>query len=459
MAETGWDLLVVGGGPGGYTAAIYGAKKGLTTALVEKDALGGNCLHRGCIPTKALVETSRLYTSFSDAAAHGIEVEVRGLDWSLALERKDRIVDRLYRGVEFLLKKNKVTILRGQGRVTAPNRVEVDGPDGGTYQARHVILATGSRPVDLPGLEADGVSVLNSNHALGLSKIPRSLVVVGGGVIGCEFASIFAPLGTKVTVVELLDTLLPGADSMVVKEIGRALRKKKVKVHTGERVASLKGRAGELELTLASGTTLQAEKVLVAVGRTPAIDGAVDEAWDVLSPQGEVMVDESCRTRVEGLWAIGDVTGGVMLAHWASHMAIVAVDNITGGCRKIDPTAIPSCVFTTPEAAWVGLTQAQAREKGIVLRTGSFPFRALGRAQTGGAVDGTVEILAEEGSGRVVGFHAVGPHVTDLLAEATLAIRMGLTFEDLEGTIHAHPTYPEALHEAAADVAGMAVHI
>jgi len=246
---------------------------------------------------------------------------------------------------------------------------------------------------------------------------------------------------------------------MVVKEIGRALKKKKVKVHPGERVASLQGRAGELKLTLASGTTLSAEKVLVSVGRTPAIGGAVDEALDVLGPRGEITVDESCRTQVLGLWAIGDVTGGVMLAHWASHMALVAVDNITGGCRRIDPTAVPCGVFTTPEAAWVGLTQAQAIEKGIVLRQGSFPFRALGRAQTGGAVDGTVKILAEEGSGRVVGFHAVGPHVTDLLAEATLAIRMGLTFEDLLGTIHAHPTYAEALHEAAADVAGMAIHI
>ncbi len=449
------DFAIIGGGPGGYTAAIRAAKRGASVVLFEKEGLGGTCLLRGCIPTKSYVETARAFSCVEHAAEHGIDAAVRAFDFGKARDRKNAIVERLGKGVEFLLKKNKVEVVAAAGRLGGSGRVEAGGAE---FEARTVIIAAGSEPAALPGLEADGKTVLNSDHALDLDRVPKSMLIVGGGVIGCEFSSIFSALGCEVTIVEILPRILAGADGMVVKEIERALRKRKVKILVSERIASLAKSGEGATAALASGKTITAEKVLVSVGRKPASAASADPSLGLAGPKGFIAVDEFCRTGRPGVMAIGDVTGGAMLAHRASHMGMVAVDNAMGHERKVC-AAVPSCIFTTPEASWVGLTEDEAAAKGLDFATGSFPFRALGRAQAASEIDGMVKFVCLKDTKRIVGFHAVGAHATDLVAEGTLAVRLGLTAGQIEETIHAHPTFPEAVAEAAADVFGMAVHI
>ncbi len=448
------DFAVLGGGPGGYTAAIRAAKRGASVVLVEKEGVGGTCLLRGCIPTKAYVESSRAYSGIEKASEHGIEARIESFDWGVARKRKDAIVDRLKKGVEFLLRKNKVEVVRAEGRIDGQGRLEAGGT---VFEATTTIVATGSEPMVLPGLAPDGRTVLNSDHALDLAAPPKSLVIVGGGVIGCEFASIFSSMGTDVTIVELLPRILPGADLAVVKEIDKALRKRKVKIHVSEKVDKLDRSGGAVKIVTSSGRELSAEKALVSVGRRPA-GGAVDPALGITGPKGEIRVDAHCMTPRPGIRAIGDVTGGAMLAHRASHMALVAVDHAMGHDRSVSQ-AMPSCLFTTPEAAWVGQSEEEAAAAGADFATGTFPFRALGRAHAASEIDGMVKVVCLRGSNRIIGFHAVGPHATDIVSEGVLAVRLGLTAEQIEETIHAHPTYPEAVAEAAAGVMGLAVHV
>lgn len=455
MADT-VDIVVVGGGPGGYTAAIRAAQRGARVVLFEKDRLGGVCLNRGCIPSKALIETGRVFA----AAAHGAAVGVTlpgapAVDWARAQTRKQAVVDRMMQGVEFLLKKNKVRVVKGQARVEAGFRVAAGAE---AVQAGAVILATGSEPAVIPGLEPDGQSVLDSDGILALETVPASLAVIGGGAIGCEWASLFASLGVKVEVVELLDQLVPGADADAAKELLRGFKKRQIRVHTGTKVESLARGPEGVRLTLSSGKEVTAEKALVSVGRRPALGDAVDPALGLATDRGRVPVDGATATNLKGIHAIGDVTGEILLAHFASHQGLVAAENLTGGSRAVDRGAVPFCVFTEPEVAWVGLTEEAAEKEGIAVCAGTFPFRALGRAHAAEEIWGFVKVVARKDSGTVMGFHAVGPRATDLVAEGTLAVRWGLTLEQLEETIHAHPTFPEAVGEAAADALGMAIH-
>jgi dihydrolipoamide dehydrogenase len=450
------DIAVIGGGPGGYTAAIRAAQKGAGVVLFEHGLLGGVCLNRGCIPSKALIETARTFEAVRGASAHGITVEGPiAVHWEKAQARKTSVVDRLRKGVEFLLKKNKVEVVEATARLAAKDRIEAGGE---TYEAGGVILAMGSKNSVLAGLEPDGRNVLDSDGVLALTEVPASLVVIGGGAIGTEWASLFAALGVKVDVVEIMDQLIPGADPDVSKELLRAFKKRKIGVHLGARVASLERGPGEVKVALEGGRALAAEKVLVSVGRTPDAGETLTAGCGVPTEGGRVPVDQATRTPAARVHAIGDVTGEIMLAHYASHQGLVAAENLTGGDRRVQAHAVPACVFTEPEVAWVGYTPEGAEKAGVEVAVGSFPFRALGRAHAAEEVWGFVKVVAEKATSKVVGFHAVGPRATDLAGEGTLAVRYGLTAHQVEEAIHAHPTFPEAIAEAAGDVFGMAIH-
>ncbi len=454
------DIAVIGGGPGGYTAAIRAAQRGASVVLFERDRLGGVCLNRGCIPSKALLESARRLEQARTSGEHGLRgTENASLDWPAAHARKRAVVERLRKGVAFLLNRNKIVLKTGTARLETAGRVTLRGEaEVETWEAGGVIVATGSRPAVIPGLEPDGETVLGSDDILALESIPASVAVVGGGAIGCEWATLFACGGSRVELVEIMDQLLPGADADVAREIQRGFKKRGIKLHLKTKVASLDRAAGGATLVLSSGKTIRADRVLVSVGRRPAGAEALAEGCGVRIEDGRIPVDVGTRTNVEGVHAIGDVTGEVMLAHYASHQGVVAAENLTGGDLVTNPEAVPACVFCEPEAGWVGRTRAEAEAAGLAVSEGSFPFRALGRAWAAGEVGGLVKVVAEKASGRVLGVHAVGPRATDLVAEGTLAVRHGITAAGLEETIRAHPTFPEAVGEAAGDVMGLAIH-
>ncbi|MHC5035766.1 MAG: dihydrolipoyl dehydrogenase [Planctomycetota bacterium] len=459
MADT-TDIAVIGGGPGGYTAAIRAAQRGARVALFERDRVGGVCLNRGCIPSKALIETARAFHTAKAGNVFGVQVEpAPTLDWAVAQSRKTAVVERLRKGVEFLLKKNKISLYRGQARLEGGNRIVCPGEEGEiAVEAEGIVLAMGSEPIVIPGLEPDGDRVLDSDGVLSLTAVPSSMVVIGGGAIGAEWASLFASLGTQIDVVEIMDQLVPGADPEIAKELLRGFKKRGIRVHLRTKVESLDRGTESVGVQISSGKTLNAEKVLVSVGRRPGAGDTLSPESGVEVEEGRVPVDEKTRTNGAGIHAIGDVTGEVLLAHYASHQGLVAAEVLTGGDRKVDRFAVPMCVFSEPEVAWVGYTPAQADSAGVDIRVGSFPFRALGRAHTAEEVWGFVKLLGEKESGKIVGFHAVGPRATDLVAQGTLAVRYGLTAHQVEEAIHAHPTFPEAVNEAAADLLGQAIH-
>ncbi|MHC4778796.1 MAG: dihydrolipoyl dehydrogenase [Planctomycetota bacterium] len=465
MTETA-DIAVIGGGPGGYTAAIRAAQRGAKVVLFERDLLGGVCLNRGCIPSKALIETSRAFETAAKGAAFGVmSNSAPSLDWPRAQARKTSVVraqarktsvvDRLRKGVDFLLKKSKVKVVAASARLVDRGKIEASDMK---YEAGGVILATGSSSAVLPGLEPDGKNVLDSDGILALPSPPASLVVIGGGAIGSEWASLFASLGTKVEVIEIMGQLIPGADADVAKELLRGFKKRKIGIRLGTKVASLERGETSVRVLLGGGGEIEAEKVLVSVGRKPDAGDTIAPVCGVPVEGGRIPVDETTRTPVERIHAIGDVTGQIMLAHFASHQGMVAAENLTGAERVVDDLAVPACVFTDPEVAWVGYTPEGAEKAGIDVAVGNFPFRALGRAHAAEEVWGFVKIVAEKSTSRVVGFHAVGPRATDLVGEGTLAVRYGLTARQVEEAIHAHPTFPEAIAEAAGDVFGMAIH-
>jgi len=454
------DIAVIGGGPGGYPAAIRATQRGAKVVLFEHDRLGGVCLNRGCIPSKALIESARVFSAVRDGERHGLKTGAPPtVDWARALSRKASVVARMIQGVEFLLKKNKIALVKARAQLEGPGRIVASGEGGEeAWEAGAVILATGSEPVVIPGLESDGDRVLDSDGVLEMAGVPSSLAIIGGGAIGCEWASLFASLGARVELVEILDRLLPGADADTAKEVERGFKKRGMKLHLKSKVESLDRGTGEVCIRLSSGTEIRVERVMVSTGRRPAYGETLTAGCGVETDGGAVPVDGRTATNVKGVHAVGDVTGRVLLAHFATHQGLVAAENLTGGNRRTDELAVPMCVFSEPEAAWVGHSEAGAAEAGIEVQVGTFPFRALGRAHASEEIWGFVKVLAEKGTGRVVGFHAVGPHATDLVAEGTLAVKYGLTASQLEEAIHAHPTFSEAVMEASGDVLGMAIH-
>ena len=456
------DLIVIGAGPGGYVAAIRAAQLGLNVACIEREpALGGTCLRIGCIPSKALLEASEHYHQ----AAHGLEefgVKVQGVELDLArmLKKKDSVVSALTGGVAGLLKKNRVTRYSGHGRVVGRGRVQVEGPKPEELSAKHILIATGSRPAALRGVSFDGDRIGSSTEALSYPEVPKRLVVIGAGYIGLELGSVWRRLGSEVTVVEYLDRILPGMDSEIAEEAERIFEKQGIQIKLDTGVTGARVDGDKVVVELGDKGAIECDRLLVAVGRVPMTENLGLESVGIeLDPRGRIPIDDHFRTYVEGIYAIGDVVRGPMLAHKASEEAIACIEQIVTGYGHVNYDAIPGIVYTHPEIATVGKTEDELTEKKIPYSKGVFPFSANGRARALGDIQGRVKMLAHAETDRLLGVHIIGPRAGDLIAEAAVAIEFGASSEDLARATHAHPTLSESLKEAALGVLGRAIHI
>jgi len=467
MDNHSYDVVVVGSGPGGYVCAIRAAQLGLSVACVEKDpTFGGTCLNVGCIPSKALLESSELYhRAGKEFGKHGIVVTPE-LDLGTMLARKDKIVGQLTRGVAGLFTKNGIATHRGLGRFRSRNEIEVVDPEGGVnavLQAGAVVIATGSVVSTLAGLELDGERIIGSTEALSLPEVPGHMVVIGAGVIGLELGSVWRRLGSRVTVLEYMDRVFPGADADVSKQAQRSFRRLGIKFELGARVQSAERTEAGVTVTYAARDktkTLDADVCLVAVGRRPNTAGLAAEAVGVeLDERGRVVVDERFRTTAPGIYAIGDVIRGPMLAHKAEDEGVAVAELLAGKPGHVNYDAIPSVIYTDPEVASVGKTEAELKEAGVAYQVGRFPFMANGRAKALEATDGFVKILADSRTDRILGVHIVGPMAGELIGEVTLAMEFGASAEDIARTCHAHPSLTEVVREAALDVGGRVIHI
>jgi dihydrolipoamide dehydrogenase len=460
------DLLVIGAGPGGYVAAIRAAQLGLRTAVVERDAVGGVCLNRGCIPTKAMLRSADLFTTMQHSGDYGILADNVRLDYESVVHRREKVVKQLTGGVSSLLQANSVPVINGSARLDGRS-VVVTSADGQTQTiaARNVMLATGSVPATPPIPGADGARVIDSDGALLLDHVPASVLVIGGGAVGSEWANIFHSFGSNVTLVEMLPTLLPVEDEDMGKMLARSFSRRGITVHTGAKLLEvLDGDNGEkigvIEQKDGQQTRVSAEYVMIGIGRRPNTTGLGLEAAGVTTDRrGFVEVDDRLRTNVPGILAIGDLTGKQLLAHLASHQGVVAVENLAGHDKTMDYRVVPSCTFTHPEVATVGMSEAAAREAGYDVRVGTFPFQASGRAMTYGETEGTVKVVSESKYGELLGVHIIGANASDLIHEAALGIRLEATLDDLIDTIHAHPTLAESVHEASLAACGSPIHL
>lgn len=465
MTET-YDLVVIGAGPGGYVGAIRAAQLGLRTAIVERDKLGGTCTHYGCIPTKALLHAADVIDQARRAADFGIVVEGATVDMGRVQRYRQRVVEANHKGVEFLMRKNKIATFAGTARLLARNKVHVSLNDGSEteLEARHILLATGSRPRSIPGVSIDGNRVLSSDHVVFLQEIPRRLAILGAGVIGCEFASVFAAFGSEVAMIEILPRALPGEDEEISGVVEKAFGRRGIKMHTSTNLTSVEPVEGGLRLSVEKdGRTdqLEADLLLVAVGRGPVSDdlGLADVGVEL--DGGFIKTDERFRTTAEGIRAVGDVIHAVpMLAHVASDEAIRAVEDIAGGeVQPLDYDAVPRCTYSNPEVASFGPTEAQARERGYDVKVGRYPFSANGKARILGERDGFVKVVTDAKYGEILGMHMVGPRVTELLTEGILGKSVEATIHEVAHAMHAHPTLGEAIHEAALDALGRVIHM
>ncbi|PFG13818.1 dihydrolipoyl dehydrogenase [Bacillus sp. es.036] len=472
MAEE-YDLVIMGGGTGGYVAAIRASQLGLKTAIVEKRELGGTCLHRGCIPSKALLRSAEVYATAKHGEKFGVMAKEIALDFKKVQERKQGIVEQLHNGVKHLMKQGKIDVFEGFGRILGPSifspmpgtvSVEMNnGEENEMLIPKNVIIATGSKPRTLPGLEVDGEYVMTSDEALHMESLPSSIIIVGGGVIGIEWASMLVDFGVEVTVLEYADRIVPTEDKDISKEAHKLMKKKGIKLFTGAKVM------GE-SLTKDQGVSIQAEhdgetktfsadKMLVSVGREANVKNIGLENTTIEVDNGVIQTNEYFQTKESHIYAIGDVIGGMQLAHVASHEGITAVEHLADqDPDPIDYTQVPSCIYSSPEMASVGLTEAQAKEQGHNVKIGKFPFKAIGKALVFGESDGFVKIVADADNEDLLGVHMIGPHVTDMISEAGLAKVLDAASWEVAHTIHPHPTLSEAIGEAALAVDGKAIH-
>jgi dihydrolipoamide dehydrogenase len=456
------DLVVIGAGPGGYVAAIRGAQLGLNVACIDAEAaLGGTCLRVGCIPSKALLEASERYHEAGHALADfGVKVSGVELDLERMLKRKDGIVSGLTQGIAGLFKKNKVTRYHGRGKITGPGRVSVSGPDACELEAKHVIIATGSKVAPLRGVELDGDRIGTSTEALNYPEVPKHLVVIGAGYIGLELGSVWRRLGAKVTVLEYLERILPGMDAEIAREAERIFEKQGIEFKLGARVTSATRSGDEVTVGIDGQDSIKCDRVLLAVGRVPNTDElGLASVGIELDPRGRVPIDDSFRTYVPGFYAIGDVVRGPMLAHKAEEEGVACVEGIVTGFGHVNYDAIPGVCYTHPEIASVGKTEEELTAQNVPFKKGSFPFMANGRARALGATEGRVKILAHAKTDRILGVHVIGPRAGDLIAEAAVAIEFSASAEDIARSSHAHPTLAEAMKEAALSVDRRAIHI
>ena len=457
------DVVIIGGGPAGYVAAIRASQLHGKVILVEKGSLGGTCLNRGCIPTKALLHSVEILESARRGKDYGINVRDLIIDFIKMMSHKDAVVNTLVTGVQYLMRSNAIEVIKGTGKVISPTEVEVDSNQQEVVTASKIILTPGSIPSVVPIPGVDGAGVITSDDALQLSEIPQSLLVIGGGAIGVEFATIFAKLGTEVTIVEMLPQIIPTEDHKLAMALQSALEKGGIKIFTSAQVSRIEDDSeGDKLISVVTGEgerKLTAELVLVAVGRKPNIEGLGLERVGIKTEQGSIVVNERMETNIPGIYAAGDAIGGILLAHVASAEGEVAVENALGRDSVMDYRVVPRCIYTMPEVAAVGLTESQAREKGLNLKIGNFPFTANPRALILGQPDGFVKILSDAKSGEIFGVHIFGHQATELIPEAALAIKMEATVSEISSTIHAHPTLSEAIKETALDADGMAIHM
>ncbi|MCD6379217.1 dihydrolipoyl dehydrogenase [bacterium] len=451
-----YDLVVVGGGPAGYPAAIRASQMGASVCLVESGEMGGVCLNRGCIPTKTMHAAAHLIEQSAGGSQAGLSGSL-GVDLKGLLSHKERVVGKLVSGVEKLLKRRGVDVVRGTARVVTAGEIHVEGK--GQIKGKKIIIATGSSEVILPGMEFDGKRVLSSTDILNLSKVPESLLIIGGGVIGCEFASIFHAFGTMVTIVEMLPLLVAGEDAKISRFLKTFLKRKGITIHLGNKVESLNSGDAGITARLASGSQIESEFVLVSVGRVPNISNIGLEDLGVEMDKTGIKVNSKMETNVKGVFAAGDVVGGLLLAHVATREGIVAAENALGSDVEMDYSAVPSTIYTLPEISHVGLTQEEAADKNFEIKTGSFPFSANGKAQGLREPDGFVKWVAEKTTGKLRGVHIIGPQATELVSIGMIAIESEMKAEDFETMIFPHPTLSEALAEAADDINSRAIHI
>lgn len=473
MAEE-YDLVILGGGTGGYVAAIRATQLGLKVALVEKGKLGGTCLHKGCIPSKALLRSAEVFSTVQKADQFGVKIDGAALDFTSVQNRKEQIVTQLHRGVEMLMKKGKIDVYKGHGRILGPSifsptpgtiSVEMNnGEDNMMLIPRNVIIATGSSPRVLPGMEIDGEAVLTSDEALKMEQLPKSMLIVGGGVIGIEWASMLNDFGVDVTVIEYGPRILPTEDADIAKEAERLLKKRGVTFKTNAKVLAETLEKGDNSVAIEAEVVgvserFTAEKMLVSVGRTPNVNDIGLENADIEVIDGAIAVNEWYQTKESHIYAIGDVIGGMQLAHVASHEGILAVEHMTD--HKPEPLnylTVARCVYSHPEMASIGLSEAEAKEKGYEVKVGTFPFQAIGKALVYGESDGFVKILSDKKTDDLLGVHMIGPHVTDMISEAALAKVLDAAHWEVAQTIHPHPTLSEVVGEAALAVDGKAIH-
>lgn len=461
-----YDVVVIGGGTGGYVASIRASQLGLKVAVIEKGKIGGTCLHAGCIPSKALLRSAEVYAQTKNADKYGVVAPEVGLDFSKVQARKEEITDRLYKGVQHLMKKGKIDVYDGKGSILQSKDVLVElnnDEDEIILSPRNILIATGSRPRTLPGLEVDEKYVMSSDEALKMEELPDSIIIVGGGVIGIEWASMLTDFGLQVTVIEYADRILPTEDQDVSKEIQRLMKKKGVKIVTGAKVlpetlekgegVSIKAEHNGKEMSFS------ADKLLVSVGRLPNTEGIGLENTAIVLDRVFIKTNEFYQTNEPNIYAIGDVIGGLQLAHVASHEGMIAIEHMAGeNPIPLDSTLVSKCIYSSPEVASVGLTEKEAKEKGYQVKIGKFSFRAIGKALVFGESDGFVKLVVEEESNKLLGAHMVGPHVTDMITEVGLARVLNATAMDIAHTIHPHPTLTEAIGEAALAVDGKEIH-
>jgi dihydrolipoamide dehydrogenase len=464
MAEAAsYDVVIIGGGPGGYNAAIRAGQLGLKVACIEmRDTLGGTCLNVGCMPSKALLHASELFeTAAKEFPKLGIEVGAPKLNLSQMMDQKAESVAALTKGIEFLFKKNKVEWIKGRGRITGPGAVEVTAADGAAtaLSAKNIIIATGSEPTPLPGVAFEAGKVVDSTGALSLPAVPKKLIVVGAGIIGLELGSVWRRLGAEVTVVEYLDRITPGMDLDVAKAFQRSLTKQGITFRLGAKVTGAKTGKDGVELTVepaagGAAETLKGDVVLVAIGRRPYTEGLGLETVGIEPDKRGFIANDHFRTNVGGVWVIGDVTHGPMLAHKAEEDGVAAVELIAGKAGHVDYDLVPSVVYTAPEVAWVGKTEEQLKEAGVAYKAGKFPFSANSRAKINHETDGFVKVLADAATDRILGVHILGPQAGEMIGEACVAMAFGGASEDIARVCHPHPTRSEAVRQAAMGVEG-----
>jgi dihydrolipoamide dehydrogenase len=451
-----FDIVILGGGPAGYPAAIRAAQLGASVCLVEKDRLGGVCLNWGCIPTKTLHGLAHLVELTRTGAGSGVVGSIN-VDPEEMLAHKERVVGDLVKGVRQILKGRKVDIVEGAGRIVSPGVIDVEGH--GSIKGGSILVATGSSEISLPGMEYDGERILSSTDLLDLGRIPESMIVVGGGAIGCEFASIFNAFGTKVTIVEMLPSIIATEDTHVIRFLQSFMRKKGIDFHLGAKVESLEKNQSGITAVLDNGKSVEAELALVSVGRRPNVNGIGLEDVGVEVENGGIKVDSRMKTSTDGIYAAGDVIGGWLLAHVATREGIVAAGNMLGSGGEIDYGAVPATIYTLPEVASVGMTEDEAGKNGIEIATGRFPFAANGKAKGLREEEGFVKWVSSKSDGKLLGLHIIGPQATELLAAGIMAVGEGMTADRFASVIFPHPTLSEALGEAAEATEGKAIHL